>query len=166
MAKLTVLFDEAKGKHYIYYGAAKRRFYNIKPCPRCGEFMNWRSSRCRDCYMKEDDRFCDRRGENHWNWKGGRTVSEGGYILVLRPDHPRAHGRPGYVYEHIIVMEGILGRPLGSDEQVHHKNGIKDDNSIDNLELWDRSQPNGGRVSDKIEWALELLKKYDPDNLA
>jgi hypothetical protein len=73
-------------------------------------------------------------GEKHWNWKGGKIKTKFGYIRFHQPEHPHSD-RQGYIFEHIIMMEKHIGRYLNSDEIVHHINGIKDDNRIENLKL-------------------------------
>ena len=101
--------------------------------------------------------------ENHPSWKGGKHIKDG-YIFLLDKDHPNRNCM-GYVAEHVLVMSKHLGRALIKGENVHHKNGQKDDNRIDNLELWSHSHSSGQRVEDKIKWCLEFLSLYGPQYL-
>jgi hypothetical protein len=72
--------------------------------------------------------------ELHPNWKGGVMNTSHGYKKILSPNHPNKDYN-GYVPEHRLVIENSLGRFLTKDEYVHHKNGNKKDNRLDNLEI-------------------------------
>lgn len=70
------------------------------------------------------------------NYKQGRIKDiHDGYIRVLKPNHPYA-SKKGYILEHRWIMEQQLNRLLKPMEVVHHKNNIRDDNKIENLELF------------------------------
>lgn len=84
------------------------------------------------------------KGKLNGNWKGGKSKTYWGYISIWCPNHPHAQ-QNGRVSEHRLVMEKKLGRYLTSKELVHHKNGIKNDNRIRNLELITRNQHIGKR---------------------
>lgn len=72
--------------------------------------------------------------DKHPNWKGGKRINRNGYVEVRLPDHHRARGN-GYVFEHIIVAEEKYGRKIYATEHVHHKDGNKQNNNPDNLEV-------------------------------
>lgn len=73
--------------------------------------------------------------QNHWNWKGGHYKNSNGYVYVLKPNHPFAK-KNGYVAEHRLIFEKHLGRYINPSEYIHHINGIKDDNRLENLKLF------------------------------
>lgn len=93
---------------------------------------------------------------------GRRRTDKYGYVFVFRPDRTDTH-RNGYISEHRMVMADHLGRALLPEESVHHRNGIRDDNRIENLELWVGigRQPTGARAIDLLRWARELIEQYE-----
>jgi hypothetical protein len=98
--------------------------------------------------------------------RSGRGFVSHGYFRVPIPRELRyLTGGATPEFEHRFVMARHLGRPLQSDESVHHKNGDRLDNRIENLELWSRWQPRGQRVTDKVDYAVEILRRYAPERL-
>jgi hypothetical protein len=74
------------------------------------------------------------RGDKHPGWKGGRVYSHGYIVSSGMHTHPMADSR-GQVREHRLIMAEYLGRNIEPWEDVHHINGIRDDNRIENLEV-------------------------------
>lgn len=96
--------------------------------------MSQKAERCRSCSAS---------GERNSAWRGGRTVDKDGYVLVkVGPDDPMASMRnsEGYVREHRLVVARSIGRPLTIDEDAHHRNEVKDDNRLENLQLMTASE--------------------------
>ena len=98
-------------------------------CPLCGELKTMKSDLCRSCEGKRRSEFRLVRGENNGNWKGGKTRHSSGYIQVRGTSERNSSP---YQLEHIQVWEAARG-PVPEGYQIHHINGIKDDNRLENL---------------------------------
>ena len=145
----------------------------MKKCPRCERnffYPTDRHSLCRPCRTKGEKILCScggkmqpiskrcekchhLKGDKGTSWRGGRCHLKNGYVAVYVDSRH-------YKFEHVLVMEKKLGRELFEGENVHHRNGVRNDNRPKNLELWIRPQPSGIRVLDAIKWAKEILRRY------
>ena len=121
--KLRLNFDErGRPRKYIYGHCPAGRFTN--------GFKHTEETK---------KKFKLRCGEKATRWKGGRFYHSKGYVYIYTPNHPNANN-DGYVFEHRLIMEKNVGRYLLPTEDVHHKNSVKDDNRIENLELLTHGQ--------------------------
>lgn len=103
------------------------------------------------CHRKRGGR--DQSGALNPNWRNGRRKHQG-YIQIRIEE-----GK--YAFEHHLVMEAHIGRKLVKGENVHHKNGVRDDNRVENLELWRKPQPTGIRAKNALEWARSIVTLYE-----
>ena len=96
--------------------------------------------------------------------EGTTRADRGGYVLVKASGHSESNRAGGnWAPQHRVVMANHLGRPLRENENVHHINGDRTDNRLENLELWVRSQPSGQRAKDLLTWAEEIVRLYGPE---
>jgi hypothetical protein len=98
-------------------------------CHQCGKSFLTKSSWIR----KGGGKYCSVPCHNESQSGSGKSFHDFGYVLVKKPEHPRAN-LFGFVYEHLLVLEEKLGRPLLPGEEGHHKNRIPNDNRPENLE--------------------------------
>jgi hypothetical protein len=97
--------------------------------------------------------------------EGKGWLSHGYRCIPVPPELRHLTNGDTEIAEHRLIMAIHLDRPLRRDEVVHHVNGVKTDNNIQNLELWSTCHPKGQRVDDKVAFAIELLRRYRPDLL-
>ena len=152
-----------------------RRKYQKVPvkCGRCGKEHISHGLNIRKENFTGLCKRCVATGENGNAWKGGRTIKAGYVQVKIYPDHPfykLMASTTGYVPEHRLVVAQHLGRPLSSKEVVHHKNGDKLDNRIENLELYSSFKEHGHALqnrnphpgfvpADKLNKIIALVKK-------
>jgi hypothetical protein len=115
-------------------------------CADCDAGIARRAKRCKSCSIN------NKRGTAKW------FKDKNGYITRTI----KTNGIPLSQMQHRDIMEEILGRKLIGKETVHHKNGKRDDNRPENLELWNSNHPSGQRVDDLVKYAIEILKQYAP----
>ena len=124
---------------------------------------------CRKCGIKNGKQQPSQFGEKSKGWKGGR-IKRNGYIQIWCNDHPRATRKNPHVSEHILVWEKANNKLLPNGWVVHHLNGIKDDNRIENLVALSRRShfrviPEYRRRIRELEgkiWKLENDIKLNP----
>lgn len=121
-------------------------------------------SKTKSCGCLQREAVTRLRGELSPNWRGGKFSTENGYVRILEVTKP-GEGPSRREFEHRLVMERHLGRRLYANETVHHRNGIRSDNDISNLELRAGRHGPGQTIPDLIMWAKEVLTRYEPQSL-
>lgn len=158
----------------FYARASSTQEYCSRACKDLGS-RNQVERTCRNCGTRfslaasEPDVYCSRdcyEAKRQADAIGRRKTLPDGYVVVFQPDHSEAQPSSGFAMEHRMVMADHLGRPLLRDENVHHKNGQRDDNRLANLELWVTSQPSGKRPKDLVAFSVEMLGRYAPERLS
>lgn len=133
-----------------------RTNWKTKKCPTCDIAICYNATYCRPHVPRNDEwrrkisentgatrrrlfkegKLKVKKGKDSAGWKGGKIKNNQGYFFLLIPEHPLAQ-KSGYVAEHRVVIERSIGRYLTREEEVHHINGIRDDNRLENLKLMD-----------------------------
>lgn len=175
LCKQRAFYIKKNGKREVYSNCLicgkerEKKVHDRRYCKKCGEEeyrKNWTPEYREKIRLKSMKDYRKRKGlpedfPKMRNKNGSGTYCNG-YKYIFDRNHPNCT-KSGRVCEHIVVMTDFLKRPLLKGEFVHHRNGIKDDNRIENLELWSKHHPVGGRIEDKIAWCKEFLALYGYD---
>ena len=108
------------------------RNYLIECVCGCGEIIFLRDKQSRIRRFKKDHNT--KKGLNHPMWNGGIKKTVSNYNFIWNPNHPNSNS-DNYVYEHVLIMSNFIGRPLKKGEIVHHIDGNRQNNNINNLQL-------------------------------
>lgn len=135
----------------IQFSTSKRKL-----CGKC-HYIKYKKAKntCIDCEIGctlNYDRCIKCANRYRMGYIEGKSITKNGYVLL------RTNNRS--ILEHRYVMENHIGRQLFSHETVHHKNGVRNDNRLENLELWSSLHPSGQRVEDKLDWARQIIEMY------
>ena len=125
----TIMNCKTCGKQFGYMKGNREKF--------CSYSCHWKSMKGihRSSETKRRISVTKHKNGHPYNWNGGWTKNTRGYTWLWNPTHPHAL-KNGYISEHRVVMERHLGRFLNPGELIHHKNHIRTDNRIENLELF------------------------------
>ncbi len=124
----------------------------------CGEMIHSINIIGKPARFKNHHNIRGSKSTGHWK-RGGRFINTQGYIFIHKSEHPFAT-KQGYVREHRLVMEEYLGRYLDPSEAVHHINGIKTDNKIENLKLMTFSEHTINHLKENWEKGIFTHNQY------
>jgi len=144
--------DEALPNGSIIFWSRREGYKVLVQCGRCGKERITHASGVRAEKFTGLCHKCLHTGPGSPTWRGGRVMKSGYVYVRVYPDNPffeSMANKLGYVAEHRLVMAEHLGRPLKPTEIVHHKNGVKTDNRIENLQLFVSLEEHGKALQER-----------------
>lgn len=152
----------------------QRRNRVVRKCDVCGGEYELKPSQAYMYRNHDRARFCSRwcmglakikRPLDRLHNGKPAILDEHGYVYVWEPDHSEAWRRKGWMSEHRLVAEQMIGRPLTSDDEVHHINRIRHDNRPENLDVLDgltHSRITAGQRQGDKELLAEYIRRFGP----